>query len=361
MRNLFSKGNQYRENDKAFLFINCIHFYFSAYLKSLYRRSFRTVHIMLTDDDEVPHAQSRFMQQALPACKPLYTPCASSALFLCVAAVSFVLGALILKSDRGIVEASARYDNACALGSDCTVNLSFGGDVSGAELFVYIELRGLYQNSFMYGSSKSWAQFKGDYVAADSLSKCDPMRRDSAGNPFAPCGTLPMTALNDTLVNSGALPNVTARDISVSSFRSLFSATNANYSNSSAWMSAYEEVFPDGQRDERFVNWVQISPLRTFRKLWGRTGRAVTLPRGTYAITIRNQYPVAAFGGEKHIVVSSVAWTGGKNVFLGALYLALGAAAAIIAAALAIAYFVGSFPIYKFIANCGADTSLCTL
>lgn len=304
--------------------------------------------------DEVPHAQSRFKQQMLPACKPLYTPCNSAIIFLIIALISIVFGVLIFTSDDGVYEAKVRYDDVCEHEDNCTINISISKDLNQTQLFVYFQVSKLYQNNFLYGSSKNWDQFKGKYVAAKSLSKCEPLKEDENGTVYSPCGTLPMTVFNDTFEFGNEFPVITSKGISVSSFYDQFSITNQKYDDESAWLRN-SELFPNGQKDERFINWVQIAPLSTFRKLWGKTEKGITLKKGEYQVNISNQYPVSSFGGKKYIIISEVGWTGGKNPFLGIFYFVLGGLNGIIGLIILILYYVGCFPIYNYLESNNID------
>jgi hypothetical protein len=62
--------------------------------------------------------------------------------------------------------------------------------------------------------------------------------------------------------------------------------------------------------------------LPQFRKLWGRIEQ--DLPAGEYSVAIVNNYDVSSFDGQKHVVISTTALFGGKNEFLGVLYIVVG-------------------------------------
>jgi len=107
------------------------------------------------------------------------------------------------------------------------------------------------------------------------------------------------------------------------------------------WMKRFPNNYttdnvPDLHNDEHFQNWMRTAGLPDFSKLWGRNDNQ-DMPKGKYNITINMSeldclcfvlsdshhlvdYPVREFGGTKSIVISTVAWSGGKNAFLGWAY-----------------------------------------
>eukprot|EP00658_Telonema_sp_P-2_P006804 TRINITY_DN12569_c0_g1_i4.p1 TRINITY_DN12569_c0_g1~~TRINITY_DN12569_c0_g1_i4.p1 ORF type:complete len:407 (-),score=108.70 TRINITY_DN12569_c0_g1_i4:183-1403(-) len=72
--------------------------------------------------------------------------------------------------------------------------------------------------------------------------------------------------------------------------------------------------------NEEFIVWMRTSGLPTFRKLY----RVINtdLKKGDILLfTINDVFPTSAFSGSKRIVLSTTAWIGGKNTFLGAAYI----------------------------------------
>ena len=83
--------------------------------------------------------------------------------------------------------------------------------------------------------------------------------------------------------------------------------------------------------DEDLMVWMRLASLNDFQKLYRKI--TVDLQPGTYFLQFRQRYSVDDFGGKKYFVLSTTSWIGGKNYFLGGLYIATGCICLILAAA----------------------------
>ena len=301
----------------------------------------------------IPHADSKFKQQRIAACRPFLTPCAAAIIYAVFSLVSLIVGLVYFLESKNIYEQIIPYPDDCP--EKCTVSLTVSTDISGP-IYIYYQIEGLYQNNFLYGSSKSWSQLTGDgYKKEGDLDTCspkilaDPSNSTFSGNVLVPCGAVPNSVFNDTFTFSAPFPEILDSDISLQSFRDLFKAPNSAYDNDVHWLS--ETLFPGNQTNERFINWVQISPFSTFRKLWGKTTSDSVLRAGEYSINIANNYPVDSFDGKKSLIVAQVKWLGGKNHFFGVFFLVLCGISAVLAILFFVLYTTRALPLYRTISE----------
>lgn len=92
---------------------------------------------------------------------------------------------------------------------------------------------------------------------------------------------------------------------------------------------------PDTQ-DEDLMVWMRLASLSSFRKLY----RVVTsdLEVGSYILKVRQRYDMRAFDGKKSFVLSTTSWIGGKNYFLGGLYIGVGSLCVILGVGFLVKY-----------------------
>lgn len=138
-------------------------------------------------------------------------------------------------------------------------------------VFVYYQLRNFYQNHRLYAKSLNSDQLKGNTPATTDLeSDCYPIIYNKdifvktsinnvALNPNSianPCGMIAYTVFNDSF----SLGN----NVDISSTGIAWPSDLEKYKISNASQMWYNTT------DERFMNWMRIAAMPTFRKLWGR-------------------------------------------------------------------------------------------
>lgn len=90
--------------------------------------------------------------------------------------------------------------------------------------------------------------------------------------------------------------------------------------------------------DPDFIVWMRTAGLPTFKKLYRIINEDAkgltdgTLKAGEYTMKINNVYDVRSFKGKKSFVFSTTSWIGGRNVFLGAAYVAVGSVTMVLGA-----------------------------
>ncbi|KIJ29888.1 hypothetical protein M422DRAFT_784168 [Sphaerobolus stellatus SS14] len=215
----------------------------------------------------------------------------------------------------------------------CTIEFELPADFV-KPVFLYYKLTNFFQNHRRYVQSMNTDQLKGKHVSMSTLSTstCKPLAILD-DKIIYPCGLIANSLFNDTISSPTLLGSSEVYDFSASNIawpgeRKKY-AVMPGYNVSEIvpppnWHDRFpngytKENIPNFQEDEHFQNWMRTAGLPTFSKLWGRNDNN-DMVKGSYSITIGMNYPVTEFGGTKSIVISTVAWSGGKNAFLGWAY-----------------------------------------
>jgi hypothetical protein len=199
-----------------------------------------------------------------------------------------------------------------------------------------------YQNQRVYVKSQAAKQLRGDddWTSVDAYEQY--LRKECVESGFDqctsgevevpaspgrfycnPCGLVARSFFTDTFNLSAADGGVvewTADDVAWPRDEGeKFQKTKAeNRYNKRSVLENALVVDPD------FIVWMRTAALPNFRKLHRIIHQ--DLQKGDeLTLTVRNNYDVSDFGGSKKVVLSTMSWIGGKNSFLGAVYITVGA------------------------------------
>ncbi|XP_054242356.1 cell cycle control protein 50C-like [Indicator indicator] len=301
-----------------------------------------------------------FKQQKLPAWKPQLNIATVLSSFFLTGAFCLSVGVCLILSANSVREIQIDYSDKCSECSklrenssnwnkicNCSANFTLEEDILG-DVFMYYGLQNFHQNHRRFMMSRSNAQLLGRNA---NIQNCAPFATYQNGTPMAPCGAIANSMFNDTIelfynFNSSAIQvpllktgncwwtdkNVKFRNPKSYNLSSAFAGTaRPPYWQKPVYSLDEEDEKNNGYLNEDFIIWMRVSAFPTFRNLYRRVRRvryfADGLPAGNYTFRISYNFPVTKFKGRKHVVLSTVVWSGGSSPFLGIAYVVTGSAA----------------------------------
>ncbi|KAL4656525.1 cell cycle control protein 50A-like [Arapaima gigas] len=324
---------------------------------------------------------SAFKQQRLPAWSPCLTAETVLPFFYFTGLLCVLLGGILLHTVQKTQEIKVDYTTASTCEAcfemrsskmnascicRCSINFSLADNFQG-DVFFYYGLVNFHQNLRRYMDSRDDAQLVGRTKNLKRPSTyCEPFAYNN-GTPIAPCGAIANSLFNDSfnltyysttavlekvpLYRTGIAwytdKNVKFRNPQIGNelLPQVFQGTAQPF----YWQKPVYELDPshpsnNGFINEDFIVWMREAAFPSFKKLYGILNRQVTktfedgLPAGNYSVTIEYNFPVQYFQGRKQVVLSTVSWFGGKNLFLPIAYMVTGGLILVAAVVLTFVY-----------------------
>ena len=285
------------------------------------------------EDDAPPHVgnscASRLKQQQFGCCisRPVHTPRGLVVMAVLYGLLALAIGGSSLAASEQVVEIDQEYTNNFAGTLDLTVSKDMD-----APVFVYYEITNLFQNHREYVKSLDADQLAGEDVDSSVLEQnCDPAYKNG-DNVLYPCGLVPNSRFNDTFqaaycAGGGATCTVLSgsnwerQGIDWSSDDKRFKARALK--SGETRMGFFGYILTDVQ-DEDFIVWTRPGTGSTVRKLYRIIKNQNLKKDDVLRFNVTNIWNATAFDGKKSLVLSTMSWNGGKNVFLGWAGLAAG-------------------------------------
>ena len=188
-------------------------------------------------------------------------------------------------------------------------------------VLLYYRLTNFYQNHRRYVKSLDTDQLKGKAVSNSTIKSgsCDPLRLNSDGKAYYPCGLIANSLFNDTfespiLLNASSEPNetytMTNKNIAWASDQKLYGKTAYTFDQVAPppnWAAKYPNNYtadnppPDLSQDQAFQVWMRTAGLPAFSKLALRNDNDM-MKHGRYQVDIQSSssLPHPFFSFETH-------------------------------------------------------------
>ncbi|OBA20487.1 Lem3/Cdc50 [Metschnikowia bicuspidata var. bicuspidata NRRL YB-4993] len=224
----------------------------------------------------------------------------------------------------------------------CKIQFEIPHRIKGP-LYLFYRLKNFHQNHRRYVKSFSEDQLNGKAASVSVIKdtvglNCEPLSLDEDGNRIYPCGLIANSLFNDTYSSTLEAVNGTSTSynmsndgIAWSTNKNRFKKTEYNYEDivpPPNWIKKFPDGYnstnvPDILTWAEFQNWMFTSAFADFHKLALKNDNDA-IDEGTYEISIGLHFPVLPYDGKKYIFLSQRSVLGGKNYFLGYVWIASG-------------------------------------
>jgi len=277
----------------------------------------------------IPNAPPSKLRQFLFTTWKPQTSWKSTILLYFTVGVACILYAYLLSNlNASVVEVSVQYDNICGITNDCTITMNVP-KLMKQPVYLYYGIDDFRQNFRYYLRSKNNNQLAGkDITFAQANSSCFPAVTNAdlgqtvswGGKPLvadaiaSPCGLIAKSFFTDKFELWKETTNITLSDKNIA-FPATVGTKHKRIENS----ADLQWIDPE---NEHFIVWMNIASHTSFRKLWAIVNQ--DLEAGLYTMKIKNIYNVNAFGGKKHVVLSTTSAMGGKNAYPSLIFYMIG-------------------------------------
>ncbi|OXB44630.1 hypothetical protein B1J91_D02442g [Nakaseomyces glabratus] len=345
--------------------------------------------------------EDNFTQQRLASINPVFTPKSVLPIYLLVAVVFVIVGGCLLAQSSRVDEITMFYqdcvtaapkDNFQDMPDDhfnyifhnhkdfntkpqwrfvddpsddsnergtCQIRFTTPADLKKTVYVNYV-LEKFAANHRRYVLSFSEDQIRGKRpslhdVRSNTGINCKVLGHDSEGKLIYPCGLIANSMFNDSypfelqnVQDSNKNYPLTNKRINWHSDKKRYKKTKYNHTEvvpppywAKAFPNGYNETnMPNINEWEEFQNWMRPAAFDKQTKLI-RKNTNDTLPAGEWQIDIGLHWPVTEYNGKKGVFITHGSSIGGRNPFLGEVYLIGGCICAAMAIVLALAWVMG--------------------